>query len=212
MLETLSNNKGYSKMGMKIGAVILAGGQSRRMQGVPKASLTFGKTTFMEHLIQELSHFDELLISAGQAGQYADYGLPVIPDIVPDCGPLGGLFSALRACRSEYLLAVSCDMPLFSRKLADYLCEFVSSDYDAWITVSSDGKIHPLCGIYIKQAADCMEEQLYHQNYRLRDSLNRMRVRHIALGQSAYPDQMVMNVNTPQDYQALLQIMSRWPI
>lgn len=190
---------------MKIGAVILAGGQSRRMQGVPKASLTLGKTTFIEHLIQELSQFDELLISANQAGKYAEYGLPVIPDIHPDCGPLGGLLSALRACHCEYLMAVSCDMPLFSGKLAEYLCEFVSSDYDAWVTVSSDGKIHPLCGIYTKQAADYLEEQLHNQNYRLRDCLNRMRVKYISLSHSAYPDRLVMNVNTPQDYQALLR-------
>jgi molybdenum cofactor guanylyltransferase len=45
-------------------AIILAGGQSRRM-GRPKAALRFGNRSILERLITELStSFDEILVAA----------------------------------------------------------------------------------------------------------------------------------------------------
>ena len=81
-----------------IGAVILAGGQSRRM-GENKAFLTLREKTFLARISEQLSEVQEVLLSVDSASKYAEESFAAIEDLHPGCGPIGGIYSALRACR-----------------------------------------------------------------------------------------------------------------
>jgi molybdopterin-guanine dinucleotide biosynthesis protein A len=93
-------------------AVILAGGQSRRMRR-DKAFLPCRGTTLLARqvaLVRELEPA-EVLIS-GRAG--VDYGAfrgRVILDRFADLGPLAGVERALAASRSPLLLVLAVDLP-----------------------------------------------------------------------------------------------------
>jgi molybdopterin-guanine dinucleotide biosynthesis protein A len=186
-----------------VGAVVLAGGKSKRM-GVPKAGLPWrdGKT-FLEHTADCLRHLDEVLISVGAPSQPGAYGLPVVVDHCPGQGPMGGVHSALLACRSDWLLVVSCDVPLFERRLADYLISMISDEYDIVLPVTRDGRIHPLCGVYSKRAVDILADLMALGNYRMRDAIHRARFLPVRLEGTSYPDEMLANVNTPEEYSLL---------
>jgi len=97
---------------MKFEAVILCGGKSRRM-GRDKAQLPWRGRTFLTHLLEELSEYEELLSSADHT--FVSDAVPhcVVADIHPGCGPMGGIHAALCFCQSDALLALSCDLPLF---------------------------------------------------------------------------------------------------
>lgn len=185
-----------------VGAVILAGGGSRRM-GRDKARLPFRAETFLEHISGELSGFDECLLSVADAVRYPVGALTVVRDQFPDSGAMGGICSALSACCSDALFVTACDTPLVTEGLARYLCAFLSPAVDAVVAETRDGRAHPLCAVYTKAAGAVFAEQIAAGNLRMRDALAHMRVKYAPLWHSAYPDEALTNINTPQEYAAL---------
>ena len=187
------------------GAVILCGGSSRRM-GRDKAELTVGGETFLQRLIRELGGYPEVLLSAADSESYARWGVPVIPDRFPHAGPAAGLQSALTSCRSDALVCVPCDLPLFSKELGDALCAALRPEDHAAVVETRDGRIHPLCGVYRREAAPILERCLTQGTRRMRDILGQMRVRTFALADTPYGDELVTNLNTPEEYRQFCRL------
>ena len=187
---------------MKFGAVILCGGKSRRM-GTDKAMLTLDGLPFLEHISHDLSGFNELLISLDSTENHPQIKLPAIADIYPNCGPMGGIHTALSCCRSDALLTLSCDLPLFRRGLGEYLCSLFTTDMDAVVPKTSDGRVHPLCAVYGKTALPVFERLLNSGNFRMRDALADLRVKYVSINDSPYSEKCLQNVNTPAEYEAL---------
>ncbi|MBR5266901.1 MAG: molybdenum cofactor guanylyltransferase [Lachnospiraceae bacterium] len=203
---------------MNVGCVILAGGKSSRM-GTDKALLEYDGKQFIEQIAKELSSFEERIIARGTNSRFSDSieeEWIVIPDIYQDHGPIGGLHAALSACKSDALFVVTCDMPLFSKALAERLCaemktgegsetnsdgEYVDA-YDVVISVGDNGKIHPLCGVYRKSALSVLEEQIVSDRNRVMEALKKLRVKYVTIDS---PDQVrqLANINTPEEYETL---------
>jgi molybdopterin-guanine dinucleotide biosynthesis protein A len=88
---------------------ILAGGLSTRM-GRDKARLRLGRRTLLGHA----------------RANAAPLGFPVRvlrKDLIVRCGPLGGIYSALRTTRRRAVLFLACDMPFVAPKLLRSLLE-----------------------------------------------------------------------------------------
>ena len=82
---------------------ILAGGLSTRM-GRDKARLRLGGRT--------------LLAWVRSAARETGWPVRVVRrDLVPRCGPIGGVWTALRRSRAERLVFLSCDMPFVTAQL-----------------------------------------------------------------------------------------------
>lgn len=194
-----------------MGALLLAGGQSRRM-GRDKRALPFSGSRFVDLVARELESYPERLFSVADPQEVPPPGFAVVPDQMPDCGPLGGIVAGLEACRCDALLTVACDMPLFRAGLARYLEAFLCDSYDALLISDRTGRIHPLCGIYRKTALPVLKEQLLAGQYRLMSALERLRVKYVPLEHSAYPDRLLTNVNTWEEYQDLLRSERPTPI
>ena len=185
----------------KCGALLLAGGQSRRM-GTDKAGLLWNGQPFVEVIARQLAVFEERLFSVGAARAPLPPPWRSVTDVYPDCGPMGGLHAGLSACRSPYLAAVSCDLPLLESSLPLHLFSLACGDYDAVVPVTPDGRVHPLCAVYRKDLVPLLEARLQNGNYRLMDALASCRLRRVPVD-GAFA-RMLTNVNTPEDYQALL--------
>jgi molybdopterin-guanine dinucleotide biosynthesis protein A len=193
------------------GAVILAGGKSSRM-GENKAFLMLDKQTFIERILSQLTHFSEVLISAasGMTELYAPFDVPVIEDLYAERGPIGGLYTALKSCRSPYLLAIGCDKPFFEQGLGEYLAELApggvkgrGGDYDAVVPVSRDGRLQPLCAVYAKTCAEFLRGRILAGNYRMTAALECMRTFRVSLADTPFPEQVLSNINTPEEYRAI---------
>lgn len=194
-----------------VGTLLLAGGQSRRM-GRDKRALSFANSRFVDLVARELESYPERLFSVANPQEVPPPGFTAVPDQRPGCGPLGGIVTGLEACRCDALLAVACDMPLFQAGLARYLEAFLCDSYDAFLIVDRAGRVHPLCGIYRKTALSVLKEQLQTGQYRLMSALERLRVKYVPLEHSAYPDRLLTNVNTWEEYQELLRSERPTPI
>jgi molybdopterin-guanine dinucleotide biosynthesis protein A len=90
--------------------VIQAGGESQRM-GQDKALIPILGQTLIERVLDRLSHLgDEILITTNNPECYRFLNLPLIADVLPGRGALGGLYSALNAARGPHVAVVACDM------------------------------------------------------------------------------------------------------
>lgn len=86
---------------------ILAGGLSKRM-GRDKSHLRLGSTTMLGHIRKTARAT----------------GLPVRlirRDCVPKCGPLGGIYTALKTTKADAVLFLACDMPFVSAELIEFM-------------------------------------------------------------------------------------------
>lgn len=180
---------------MNYGIVILAGGKSSRM-GMDKAMIELNGVRFLDKLVFELSGFDEVLVSVDNEKMHPEIEYPMVSDIVSDCGPMGGLYAALRKCRSDALVTVPCDVPLFSKAIADELCAYLEQDADAVITVTDDGRKHPLCGVYKKSCLPILKQCIEEGNYRMRDALEKLNVK---IFQAEERSWRLKNINTQEE-------------
>ena len=105
----------------KVAAVILAGGQGRRMGGADKGLIDYQGRPLIEWVLAALApQVEEIVISANRnLERYAAYGRRVLPDTLPDFpGPLAGVLAALQAVTADWLLVVPCDTPHLPADLA----------------------------------------------------------------------------------------------
>ena len=194
---------------MKTGCIILAGGKSSRM-GEDKALLEYEGKYFIEKIAEELSFFDEKIIARGNNSSLTgitDSAWKIISDIYPDHGPMGGMHAALKSCKSDAMFVVTCDMPLITGELAEKIFEEAEKpedgkSYDAVIAVTSDGKYHPLCGVYKKELCQEMEEYLQQDNNRMMAVLKNKCVKYLELNEES--SRQLANVNTREEYEKMI--------
>src|SRR5437867_13122025 len=83
-----------------------------RMGGRPKALLELGGRRIIERVVDAVTPaVDDLLIVTNTPELYAFLKLPMVADVYPDHGSLGGIYSALRAAPADAAFTVACDTP-----------------------------------------------------------------------------------------------------
>jgi molybdenum cofactor guanylyltransferase len=197
-------------------AIILAGGQSRRM-GRPKAALMFGNCTILERLVAELSGFDDTLIIAAPAQsepfpiehllRKAPSSVRLLRDRTAYQGAAVALAQGLAAARHEVAFAGSCDSPLLRAEVVHALCGMLNG-YEAVIP-HIGGKPQPLCAVYRRSVAAVIEPQLAAGERRLTRitaNLNAYRPAELQLRQTDRELLSFVNINTPEDYSRALAI------
>ncbi len=193
-------------MGMeKFGCVLLKGGRSSRMGGNDKAELLYKGKSFGERIKEELEQLN-FPVFMSEAKKSRDP--QVISDLIPEAGPLGGIYSCLKQTGLEGLFFVSCDMPLFHFYLGKRALEEAGKDrnLDAVIWKTRDGRIHPVCGWYSKSCLPVLEKQLLEKNGKVRDLLGKLKVKILKTEDEHVPDIWFTNVNTPQALSELTNI------
>lgn len=180
------------------GAVILAGGQSRRM-GTCKALLPIQGETMLSRLTRQLSDFDERLLSANDPALGEGLPLRFVPDLYPGAGPAAGIHAALSASRHEALFCVSCDLPNFDSRLPALLLERFEPGTDALVCRGGNGRLHPLCGIYTKSALPVLGACLQSEERRMTAILRQLRCQTLDTG-GILPDEVFFNMNTPEAF------------
>jgi molybdopterin-guanine dinucleotide biosynthesis protein A len=185
---------------------ILAGGQARRLGGLNKAGLRLhpGGASVLDRQLARLRRVvDRIIIIANDAARFRDAGVPVIPDMVPDGGALGALYTAVHAAGTEKTLVVACDMPFVSEPLLAHLVS-VGSAFDIAIPRTSRG-YEPLCATYSRRCGDALGRLIEEQRFRLSDvaripGLNVREVGRDELDRFGPEEVLFFNLNTPDDH------------
>lgn len=194
-----------------IAAVILAGGQGTRMGGCEKPLLQLHNipvlTFIMKSLRTSLPEHAIALSTNSNADLYAKWHLPLLRDIMPGCGPLGGLLTALLWARqrgAETLITVSGDTPFIPDTLVNNLIP-------APAVVVSDKRRHHLIASWPVNCADSLQNWLgaphNTQQRRVRLFTDTLNPREVVY--SALPYDPFFNINTPDDYAAAWTLSQR---
>ncbi|MCL7412510.1 MAG: molybdenum cofactor guanylyltransferase [ANME-2 cluster archaeon] len=134
-------------------ALILAGGQGRRMGCREKALLPVGNRTILEQTIDVLTGVtDEVIVSVRDVVQQEllsryTQGIDVVLDQYHDVGPLAGILEGTRAAKGEYMFICGCDMPYLDVGVVQLLFERARG-HDAAIPVWENGNLEPLHAVY----------------------------------------------------------------
>lgn len=186
---------------IKKSAVILSGGKNTRMNYKTKAFLEFEGSIFLDRTLDAISDYEEKIISCNNIEKYKDfkYRAVLVLDDFKEIGPIGGIYSSLKASRFSHSLIVAGDMPFLNKKLLNYLGEY-SFEEDALIPVVN-GRIQPLCGIYKKDILKSIEEMINNKNYKLKSLLNNINTKYIDINEV----DNFFNINTVEEYNKLVR-------
>ena len=136
---------------MNISAVLLAGGQSRRM-GRDKATILFrGKPLWQIEL--DLLHKlqpAEIFVSARTDPAWRPPDLTFVPDDPPSRGPISGLTATLARIQSSHLLVLAIDMPFMNEDHLRYLCDKIEPGRGVLPMIGD--RAEPLAAIYPVEA------------------------------------------------------------
>lgn len=197
---------------MTLGAVVLCGGQSRRM-GQPKAWLPFGPERMLQRvvrLVREAVGPVVVVAAPGQECPPLPDSVTLVRDPVSNRGPLQGLAAGLAALpdAADLAFASATDVPFLLPAWIDRLHELIE-DHDLAIPFC-DGYHHPLAALYRRATVLPAIEALLRDD-RLRPVFLREAVRTRVVKaeelRAADPDlRTLRNLNTPEEYlQALCE-------
>lgn len=179
---------------MSFSALILAGGQSRRM-GQDKAELRLGKLSLLQHMQQlaQQAGASQILLSRNQPGT------TYIQDLRPGQGPLAGIAAALRYCTEPVLLVLPIDLPLLSAGSLQLLVPGDNEqavcfrDWPLPLALRPDPKLAHL----IEQQLDAGERSVKALLAKLRCTVR------------PAPDVELFNTNTPAEWQQCLSTLQQ---
>ncbi len=136
---------------MNITAVLLAGGESRRM-GRDKATLLFHGKPLWQIQLELLRRLKpaEILVSARTDPSWRPADVQFVADDLPSRGPLSGIAASLAQVHTAHLLALAMDMPFMSESYLHYLCDQIEPGTGVVPTI--DGRAEPLAAIYPREA------------------------------------------------------------
>jgi len=193
---------------------LLAGGKSSRM-GTDKALMQFRGQTLLDRSLAVMTPVCDRVTLVGDPAWFAKYSvakyglakdLPIVADIFPECGPLGGIHAALVHSTAKLNLMIAVDMPFISEKLLAFLFAAAETS-SAVITVPRAGnRLQPLCAVYRRDFSAVAEQSLRAGMYKIGEALTAVSVQVIeedALAAAGFSEQSFFNVNTPQDRRAI---------
>jgi len=194
-----------------VSAIILAGGQSRRM-GKNKALLPVHGQPLILWIAQRLKPLtQDIIVVARSEEPYTSLGLSVTLDRWAGIGPLAGLHAGLMAAANPWAFVLACDMPLVSPKLLRFLLELREEDTDV-VMPCVGGREEPLHALYRKETClPAVEEVIARDQRRLISFLPHVRVRYVeeTTLRTVDPELLsFLNVNTAEEWERIQSLLS----
>lgn len=149
-------------------AAILCGGKSRRM-GFDKSEIMINDKLLIEYIAETLEEvFEEVIFITDDVRKYEHLKYPVYKDILPDKGPMGGIFTALNYASSEFVFVTACDMPIVHTGFIRHMMKLIEKSEEgaaSW----KNGYVETLYAFYSKSMIERIELLLSREQCKLLD-------------------------------------------
>jgi molybdopterin-guanine dinucleotide biosynthesis protein A len=158
---------------MNFSAVLLAGGESRRM-GRDKATVEWRGRPLWECQLEKLRALrpEKLFLSARSDVPWRPTDVELIPDAPPSHGPLSGLAAAIDTIETDFLLVLAIDMPFMTTEHLRHLSNLAANGMG--IVSMIDGVAEPLAAIYPKNAGPFFHRRLQGDDFSMQPIVNEL--------------------------------------
>ena len=190
--------------------MVLAGGRATRMGGGDKALRPFGGVTLLDQVLARLAgqRAHHIVLNAnGDPARFARFGLPVLPDTVPDHpGPLAGILAGMEWMVANVpttgdLVTVPTDIPFLPTDLVDRLLAARDAAGVDMACAASAGQAHPVAALWPVWLAPQLRHALIEERMRRIDRWTaRFRLVQVEFGTD--PVDPFLNVNTLEELAA----------
>lgn len=186
---------------MQFSAALIAGGKSTRM-GCDKAALVIGGQMLWKRQVDTLTATlpTELFI-AGKCAPAS--GVEMIADRWENCGPLGGIASALARAKTPWLLVLAVDMPAMT---SAFLSELVArAERTGRGTIPAiDEQWEPLAALYPVAALPLAASMIASGQFALRHFIEGAREVGFVDSLPVQDSALFANVNTQEDFRRIV--------
>jgi molybdenum cofactor guanylyltransferase len=185
---------------MNISAVLLAGGESRRM-GKDKTTLLLRGKPLWQIQLERLRKLEptEIFVSARTDPVWRPADVQFVADDSPSRGPLSGVAASLAQIRTTHLLALAMDMPFMTEKYLKFLCNLITPGRG--VIAKVDERFEPLAAIYPQEALPNLQSALSGTDFSLQTvtghlaAAGKLRVMPV----TTHEKKLFRNVNEPAD-------------
>src|SRR5262245_59933223 len=134
-----------------VSAVLLTGGESRRM-GADKATFLFRGKPLWQIQLETLRSLRpaEIFVSARTDPLWRPADLQFIADIPPSFGPLSGLAASLAKIHTAHLLALAIDLPFMTENYLRSICDTIEPGRG--VVARIENRAEPLAAVYPLEA------------------------------------------------------------
>lgn len=193
-------------------ALVLAGGRSVRM-GEDKRFITLGGHTLFDRVLDSLEPlFEEVIISVAAASDHLPArGHRVVPDALPNCATLGGVYSGLSASDRDWVFAVACDMPFVNPSVIRILAD--ARDDTDFVIARLMSRLQPMHAFYRKSCLPVLSKMAESGDFRLQGLVSNPTLCGLVLTdkeviRAPMEELSFLNVNTPEDLERARQLLS----
>lgn len=185
--------------------VVQAGGESRRM-GQNKALMPFMGRALIQRVISRVMPIaDELIINANQPDIFGFLDFPVVADLIPGIGALGGLYTSIHSAQQPLVCVLACDMPFVQTELLRAQVEILLREgVDVVIPNSGEG-LEPLHAIYRRETClPAIQRAVEAGQRRMISWFSDVKVREMTVEEAVRFDPDLLsftNVNTPEEFE-----------
>jgi molybdopterin-guanine dinucleotide biosynthesis protein A len=198
--------------------LLLAGGLSRRMGGGDKSLRLLGGRPLLGHVIERMRpQVAALVLNAnGDPARFAEFGLPVVADTIPDfAGPLAGILAGLdwaAANRPDcpYLVSVATDAPFLPTDLVARLEQGMQAAGAELACAASGGQPHPVIGLWPVRLREDLRQALSDEGIRKVDLWTaRYRLATVSFPERPSGVDPFFNANRPDDLDRAAALLAR---
>jgi molybdopterin-guanine dinucleotide biosynthesis protein A len=203
---------------VNIVGLLLAGGQSRRLGGGDKALRPLGGRPLLDHVIERLRpQVAAMLLNAnGDPSRFAGFGLPVVPDSVPDfAGPLAGVLAGLDWAAAnrpdcEWVVSVPTDAPFLPRDLVARLVAGMQAAGAELACAASGGQPHPVVALWPLRLREALRHAVVAEEIRKVDTwTGRYRLSRVPFVEETAGVDPFFNANRPDDFERAAALLDR---
>lgn len=163
--------------------------------GMNKGLCVVHNDYFIGKIMHSLKVFFEDIILITSIEEYCIFEVKKIEDVIPDKGPVGGIYTALNTSKTEDNIIVSCDIPLITPEVLKLLLEDTSNS-DV-VQLATKNQNMPLIARYKKKLEPFFLEKIKRNELKLNQVLKELNVKTIVIPQAQ--EKHLRNINTLEE-------------
>ncbi|MDX2448195.1 MAG: molybdenum cofactor guanylyltransferase [Desulfobacterales bacterium] len=192
--------------------IILAGGESKRLNNVEKSNLLVGDKRIIERMMTVFEKlFSEIILVSNHPTTYLEWDAIVVKDIYTKRSSLTGIHSGLFYTKTDHAFIAACDTPFLKMDLIKAIVQHVDSCVDVVIPRTNVG-IEPLCAVYSRRSFQSVQTALEQNDLKIRNLFNKLNVKEVPETVLRKMDPGLIsffNINTPEDLEKANRIVNQ---